>query len=143
MGSAQADTWSIDPGAGQGGWTATGADPVELATQAGDPGSTGMAHRKARGAAMGLAPALVTAMAGIVCAAARAPVSCTVRPSSRSSTSTEPSWSVRYTSAPVARIRSSVDFAGCPYGLPAPAEAIATRGRTASRNGWVDAVALP
>ena len=42
-----------------------------------------------------------------------------------------------------ARSRSRVDLAGCPYGLPAPADAIATRGRTASTNAWVDAVALP
>ena len=33
--------------------------------------------------------------------------------------------------------------AGCPYGLPSPAETIATRGRTASRNGRVLAVPDP
>ena len=76
-------------------------------------------------------------------AARLGPDSLTARPSARRSTSTEPSWSVRRTRAPLARNRSSVDRAGWPYGLPAPAEAIATRGWTASTNAWVDAVALP
>jgi hypothetical protein len=58
-------------------------------------------------------------------------------------TVTVPSWSVRNTWAPAARSRSSVERAGWPYGLPAPAEATATDGRTASTNGSVVAVRLP
>ena len=132
MGSAQADTGPV-VSARFHPWVTGGADGASgVATHAGEPGGTGMAHRNAVGAA-----------ATVVAAVERAPASWTDRPSSRSSTSTEPSWSVRYTLAPLARSRSSVDLAGCPYGLPAPADAIATFGRTASTNGWVDAVALP
>ena len=56
---------------------------------------------------------------------------------------TVPSRSVRKTWAPIARSRSSVERAGWPYGLPAPAEATAMAGRTASTNGSVVAVRLP
>ena len=56
---------------------------------------------------------------------------------------TVPSVSVRSTRAPVPWRRSIVERAGCPYGLPAPADTIATRGWTASRKAGVDAVALP
>ncbi len=76
-------------------------------------------------------------------AARRAPVEVTRRPSSRSSTVTEPSSSVRNTRAPVSRSRARVDRAGCPYVLPAPALATATRGRSTSSSGCVVAVALP
>jgi len=56
---------------------------------------------------------------------------------------TVPSRSVRKTRAPIAANRSIVERAGCPYGLPAPADATATFGRTACRNGSVVAVLLP
>jgi len=56
---------------------------------------------------------------------------------------TDPSRSVRRTRAPAAARRSSVDFAGCPYGLPAPADATAMRGRTASTKACVVAVLEP
>ena len=36
-----------------------------------------------------------------------------------------------------------VERAGWPYGLPAPDDTIATRGRTASRKAGLEAVALP
>ena len=58
-------------------------------------------------------------------------------------TTTVPSRSVRRTLAPAAARRSSVARAGCPYGLPAPADATATLARTASTNGSVVAVRLP
>ena len=47
------------------------------------------------------------------------------------------------TRAPDAASRSSVAFAGWPYGLPAPADATATAGRIASMNACVVAVRLP
>jgi hypothetical protein len=56
---------------------------------------------------------------------------------------TVPSSSVRRTRAPEAVSRSMVDLAGCPYGLPAPADATATFGRVASMKAWVVAVLLP
>ena len=58
-------------------------------------------------------------------------------------TSTVPSVSVRYVVSAIARSRSIVDGAGWPYGFPAPAETIAKRGRTASRNASVVAVLDP
>lgn len=58
-------------------------------------------------------------------------------------TTTVPSRSVRNTSALRSRSRSIVAGAGWPYGLPAPAETAAIRGRTASRNAPVDDVRLP
>ena len=84
MGSAQADARPV-VSARFHAW-ATGGAAVVLgaATHAGDPRGTGMAHRNA-----------VAGTATVVAAAARPPVSWTERPSSRSSTSTEPSWSVR------------------------------------------------
>ena len=75
--------------------------------------------------------------------ARRGPVVRTVRPDSASSTVTEPSWSVRSVRAPAARSRASVAGAGWPYVLPAPADATATRGRTASTKACVVAVRLP
>ena len=45
--------------------------------------------------------------------------------------------------APPPAAAPSVARAGWPYVLPAPAEATATRGRTASTNAWVVAVRLP
>ena len=56
---------------------------------------------------------------------------------------TVPSLSVRYTRAPADDSRSRVERAGWPYGLPAPAEATATRGRTVETNASVVAVRLP
>jgi hypothetical protein len=56
---------------------------------------------------------------------------------------TVPSRSVRYTRDPTAANRSIVDRAGCPYRLPAPADATATFGRTAFTNDSVVAVRLP
>jgi hypothetical protein len=58
-------------------------------------------------------------------------------------TDTLPSTSVRKTRAPAAARRSIVERVGWPYGLSAPAEAIATRGRTAARNASVVAVRDP
>ena len=80
---------------------------------------------------------------GDAAAAGRPPSARTVIASRSKPTTTVPSRSVRRTRAPAAASRSSVAFAGWPYGLPAPAEATATRGRTASTNGWVVAVLLP
>jgi hypothetical protein len=57
--------------------------------------------------------------------------------------STVPSSSVRKTLAPCSRSRAIVPGAGWPYGFPAPADATATLGRTASRNASVDDVRLP
>lgn len=76
-------------------------------------------------------------------AAGRPPSACTVIPLASNPTTTDPSRSVRKTRAPEAASRSSVAFAGCPYGLPAPAEATATVGRVASTNACVVAVLLP
>ena len=101
MGSAQADAAPV-VSARFHRWATGGAAGVSGdATHAGEPGRTGMAHRNA-----------VAAGTTVVAAAGRAPDSWTERPSSRSSTSTEPSWSVRYTLAPLARSRSRVDLAG-------------------------------
>ena len=58
----------------------------------------------------------------------RAPSVRTVIPAASKPTTTVPSRSVRRTRAPDAASRSSVALAGCPYGLPAPAEATATCG---------------
>jgi hypothetical protein len=105
----------------------------------------GMAHRYAPAAEAG-----VVATAGRACAAAggatatgRPPSACTVIPLASNPTTTEPSRSVRKTRAPDAASRSRVDFAGWPYGLPAPAEATATVGLVASTNACVVAVLLP
>ena len=118
--------------------------PVVAETEAGDPAGGTMPHRNGLRGAPATASAAVTGPgAGAVAADRRAPVVVTRSPSARSSISTLPSRSVRYTRAPESRRRASVEPAGWPYGFPAPAEAIATRGRTASRNGWVVAVALP
>lgn len=76
-------------------------------------------------------------------AAVRAP---SVRTRSRSGskvTTTVPSRSVRRTRAPAAVRRSRVTRVGWPYGLPAPADATATFGRTRSTKAWVVAVRLP
>ena len=100
---------------------------------------TGMAHRKAATGAW----AAVAPNAGGRMSAARAPSARTTIPSRLNVTLTDPSRSVRWTSAPIARSRSSVGFVGCPYGLPTPAEMIATRGRATSRKAWVVAVRLP
>ena len=101
MGSAQTDARPVVSARFHRCATRGAAGVGGAATHAGEPNGTGMAHRNA-----------VAAAATVVAAAERAPVSWTERPSSRSSTSTEPSWSVRYTLAPLARSRSSVDRAG-------------------------------
>ncbi len=88
--------------------------------------------------------AVATAGPSGTAATRRAPLSATaIAPAGSIVTATEPSVSVRRTRAPVAARRSIVERAGWPYGLPAPAETIATRGRTASRKAGVEAVALP
>ena len=142
MGAAQAVAQGAAPRTRGAGAGASDGAAAPGPTQAGDPAGIGIAHRNAplRASAMGRVPA---ARRASPFAARLGPDSLTTRPSARRSTSTEPSWSVRRTRAPLARNRSSVDRAGWPYGLPAPAEAIATRGWTASTNAWVDAVALP
>jgi hypothetical protein len=97
-----------------------------------------MAHRNATAA--------VAAILVVGCGpatAARPPSARTVMPEDSNPITTVPSRSVRRTRAPAAASLSRVAFAGWPYGLPAPAEATATRGRTASTNGWVVAVLLP
>ena len=117
----------------------------------GDP-NPGTAHRNGR---LGLRAPLESAW-GRTCAVAAAdadaaaPRSVAARgsrpitgPEAWKVTVTVPSTSVRYTLAPVATSRSTVARVGCPYGLSAPAEAMATRGRTASRNASVLAVRLP
>lgn len=60
-----------------------------------------------------------------------------------SATSTVPSVSVRYVRPASSCSRSIVAGAGWPYGLPAPADATATLGRTRSRNARVLAVFDP
>jgi hypothetical protein len=70
-------------------------------------------------------------------ALARAPLVRTRMDGPSKATSTVPSVSVRYVAPAAACSRSIVDGAGWPYGLPAPAETTATRGRTAARNGGV------
>ena len=75
--------------------------------------------------------------------AVAAPSVRTVISSASNPTTTVPSRSVRRTRAPAAASRSSVALAGWPYGLPAPADATATFGRTASTKGSVVAVRLP
>ena len=106
---------------------------------------TGIAHRNA-GALATVASVAVVALAGAargVAAGERAPSVRTVIPPSSKPTTTDPSRSVRSTRAPDAARRSSVALAGCPYGFPAPADATATPGRTASTNACVVAVRLP
>ena len=78
-----------------------------------------------------------------VAADGRPPAAWTVIPFPSKPTTTDPSTSVRKTRAPEAASRSRVDFAGWPYGLPAPADATATVGLVASTNAWVVAVLLP
>ncbi|MBA3235466.1 MAG: hypothetical protein H0T59_05670 [Chloroflexi bacterium] len=73
----------------------------------------------------------------------RGPSTRTVIPAASNPTTTVPSWSVRSTRALAAVSRSIVALVGWPYGLPDPAEATASRGRTASTNAWVVAVRLP
>jgi len=73
----------------------------------------------------------------------RGPSTRTVNPAASNPTTTVPSWSVRSTRALAAVSRSIVALVGCPYELPDPAEATASRGRTASTNACVVAVRLP
>jgi hypothetical protein len=123
----------------------TADDGAASATVArrGDPDGTGTAQANCRAAGERSGPDAFVAPPGSRAATRLAPVVETRSPSSSSSTVTEPSWSVRYTRAPLARRRARVDGAGCPYVLPAPADAIATFGLTASTNAWVVAVRLP
>lgn len=100
-----------------------------------------MAQRKAVGAATASAATRVVDRGRAI--AARPPSARTVIPDGSKPTTTVPSRSVLRTRAPAAARRSRVALAGWPYGLPAPAEATATRGRTASTNGCVVAVLLP
>jgi hypothetical protein len=106
---------------------------------------TGIAHRNAgaRATAARVATVAFVGVARGVAPEERAPSVRTVMPPASKPTTTEPSRSVRSTRAPDAERRSSVAFAGCPYGFPAPADATATAGRTASTNAWVVAVRLP
>ena len=102
---------------------------------------TGIAQRKAT--ARPVAPRAGRSRARAGAAAGRPPSARTVIPPASNPTTTVPSRSVRRTRAPDAASRSRVAFAGWPYGLPAPADATATVGRTASTNAWVVAVRLP
>jgi hypothetical protein len=87
--------------------------------------------------------AVATAGLAGTAAAGRPPSARTVIPLASNPTTTDPSRSVRKTRAPDAASRSSVDFAGWPYGLPVPAEATAIVGLVASTNACVVAVLLP
>ena len=91
---------------------------------------TGTAHRNA-----GVGAEARTATADGPPRPSRDPSARTLIPPASKPTTTVPSRSVRRTRAPAAASRSSVALAGCPYGLPAPAEATATFGWTASTNG--------
>jgi hypothetical protein len=112
----------------------------------GEPAGIGIAHARRLG---GDGERDATAVVGPVASPAAAvdarcgPVAETASPDGSSSTETVPSSSVRRTRAPESRSLASVDGAGWPYVLPAPADATATRGRTASTNAWVVAVRLP
>ena len=102
---------------------------------------TGTAHRKAAALVSGVAgraAAVVEPVADVAAPSAR-----TWIPADVKLACTDPSWSVRYTAAPAARSLSIVWRVGCPYEFPAPADAIAIRGRTVSTNAWVVAVRLP
>ena len=104
--------------------------PASTGSRSGTSAATGIAHRKAR--ELGGRDRRRGRAGG----AGRPPEAWTVSPRGRrTSTATVPSRSVRKTRAPDAASRSSVARAGWPYGLPVPADAIATRGRTASTNG--------
>ena len=101
---------------------------------------TGIAHRNGGGAigharprGVGRRASAARTRRDAAGAAALGPDRHPVRPRSRRRPM--PSRSVRKTRAPAAASRSSVGCAGWPYGLPAPAEATATVGRTASTNG--------
>ena len=102
---------------------------------------TGMAHRKV--GARDVARIETVVATGGPTDAVTGSDDRTVMRSGSKATTTVPSWSVRRTRAPDAARRSSVAFAGWPYGLSAPAEATATVGRVASTNAWVVAVRLP
>ena len=104
---------------------------------------TGIAHRKAGVRATGLLGTAALAAEACGVGIARPPSVRTVIAAASNPTTTDPSRSVRRTRAPAAASRSSVALAGCPYGFPAPADATATAGRTASTNAWVVAVRLP
>lgn len=120
---------------------------------------TGTAHRNA-GARVSLRPADASAASvasgppdefraadgdpdGAAVRPGRGPSTQTVIPAASNPTTTVPSSSVRRTRALAAVRRSIVAFVGWPYGLPDPAEATASRGRTASTNACVVAVRLP
>ena len=99
---------------------------------------TGMAQRKR------VAMAELVAVEGTEGAdARRTPSVRTVTLSGSKPTTTVPSRSVRSTRAPAFVSRSRVSRVGCPYGFPAPADATAILGRTASTKPWVVAVRLP
>jgi hypothetical protein len=119
-----------------------------MSAASGDPAGMGMAHRNADAPAALACAATDWAAGGRAgtdsrAAVRRGPLVRTVRPVSASSIVTDPSSSVRSVRAPAARSRASVAGAGWPYVLPAPADATATRGRTASTNACVVAVRLP
>ena len=111
-----------------GRWRRDGTSPV-----------TGIAHRNERA----VAP-VVAALGGRPGGGRRAAsFGADGHPVASNPTTTVPSRSVRRTRAPDAASRSRVDFAGWPYGLPAPADATATAGRVASTKACVVAVRLP
>lgn len=97
----------------------------------------GIPHRNALRVENDGTPVAKVATALGASALARAPLVRTLSDGPSKATSTVPSVSVRYVSPATACSRSIVDGAGWPYGLPAPAETTATRGRTAARNGGV------
>jgi hypothetical protein len=116
-----------------------GGDDGRAATDA--PNVSGTAQRNAPDTRA--AGGVTRATTGIATAASRLGSVRTVGPPGSKATVTVPSRSVRNTVAPASANRWSVERAGCPYGLSAPAEAIAMRGRTASTKAWVVAVLLP
>ena len=117
---------------GSGGAGATGTTAV-----------TGIAQRKRGVPATAPVGRAALAAVGRGVGVGRPPSLRTVIVSDWNPTTTDPSRSVLRTRAPDAASRSSVALAGCPYGFPAPAEATATVGRTASTKAWVVAVLLP
>ena len=111
----------VDPRSG-GSAAAPRRSAGRTAVQAGDPIGIGIAHRKVGGLPDRAVPvvALAVRATGNGAAARRGPDAANTMPVGRRSTSTDPSSSVRNTRAPIARSRSRVEPAGCPYGSPAP-----------------------
>lgn len=134
------------PNATAGGGGASGATGGSRTSRSGAGSTAGTPHRK--DAARGPRPPAAGALA-VARGVARGfgvglgPLVATRTPWPVNVTSTDPSPSVRYVARATASSRASVSGVGWPYGLPAPAETTATRGRTADRNASVEAVLEP